>query len=313
MAVVGVTNSVGMSKDLVLFGAGASHGSEPVARTPPLGAALFDELAFFAPSTWGALSSPWPSRFRKDFEPTMACFISSGGFGGPLQWDMAEYFLTQFSATPESTYVVLLKALAPRISRHTFATLNYEGMLFQARELAGVPVTDLRVCLPHGSAYLCCQGVSATQGVSYSGGVSTGGNVRVFTDVRDFRREKATNVFPPVMSYFEPSKFTVSCSNWIEAERVRFAQLVADARQIALVGVRVHSVDKHVWEPLAQTPAMITYMSGARGANEFRQWASGEGRNGDVVIAKYFREGMSDLLSSLSGTIRAGRPTSVSR
>jgi hypothetical protein len=289
-----------MGKTIVLFGAGASHGSEPTARTPPLGAGLFDELAAFAPSTWGVLPSPWPSSFRADFEPAMASFIGSGGFGGPLQWDMAEYFLTQFSATPQSAYVALLKALAQRIDRYEFVTLNYEMMLFQARALAGVRVRDLNTCLPHGNAYLCCVGISATHGVSYSGGLSTGGRVRVFTDMRDFYREKAANVFPPVMSYFEPNKFTVSCANCIESERTRFAGLVADAHAIAVVGARVHTVDKHIWEPLARTPAAITYVSGARGAADFAKWASGEGRSGDNPVSKYFREGIPDLVACLS-------------
>ena len=195
--------------------------------------------------------------------------------------------------------MVLLKALAARLGLYTFATLNYETLLFQARALAAVAVTDLRVCLPHGSACLCCEGISATPGVSYSGGVSTGGTVRAFADVADFRREKAANVFPPVMSYFEPSKFTVSCYNWIEGERTRFGELAASASRVFLIGIRVHPVDKHIWEPLAQTPGNITYMSGVEGAERFQQWASNQGRTGDRVIAKYFRQGLPDLLALL--------------
>jgi hypothetical protein len=289
-----------MRESLVFFGAGASFGSEPTARTPPLGGALFAELAAFAPGTWGALQPPWPANFAADFEPAMASFIASGGFGGPLQWDMADYFLSQFSATPESAYVALLQALKHDISRYSFASLNYETMLFQARALAGLQASDLPVCLPHGSAQLCCVGISASAGVSYSGGLSTGGTVRVFADMRDFHREKAANVFPPVMSYFEPAKFTVSCANFIEEQRERFAARVSSADVIAIVGVRVHPSDKHIWEPLAATPARITYVAGPSAATEFERWASREGRSKDNAVPQYFMDGLEDLVACLS-------------
>jgi hypothetical protein len=139
---------------VVLFGAGASFGSEPTARVPPLGTKLFGELVRFAPATWGALPAPWPSYFRADFEPAMAAFINVGGFGAPLQWDMATYFYTQFTATPSSTYVTLFKVLASTIDEYLFATINYELLLFQARacrnsrgETRRVPPARKLVCL----------------------------------------------------------------------------------------------------------------------------------------------------------------------
>jgi hypothetical protein len=136
---------------VVFFGAGASFGSEATVRVPPLGTKLFDELARFAPGTWGALPAPWPNRFRSDFEPAMSAFINAGGFGAPLQWDMATYFYTQFTATPSSAYVTLLKLLADTIDRYLFVTLNYDVLLYQARAFAAIPVQKLAVCLPHGS------------------------------------------------------------------------------------------------------------------------------------------------------------------
>lgn len=107
---------------VVFFGAGASYGSEPTARFPPLGDKLLEELALFAPRTWGALPPEWTSKFRTDFEVAMAAFINSGGFGAPLQWDMAEYFFTQFSATKSSVYTALIRDLARNIDQYLFVT-----------------------------------------------------------------------------------------------------------------------------------------------------------------------------------------------
>lgn len=284
---------------VVFFGAGASYGSEPTSKVPPLGAKLFDELARFAPATWGVLPPSWSSQFRADFEPAMALFIQSGGFGAPLQWDMAEYFFSQFSATKSSVYAALIQTLACNIDQYLFATINYELLLFQARAIAGVETDKFRVCLPHGNSCLCCEGVSATRGVSFTGGVSTGGRVRIFRDIADFRAEKAKNVFPPVMSYYEPNKFTVSCSNYIQAERNRFQQAILSAEKVAIVGVRVHPIDRHIWQPLAKTKAPILYLSVPSAANDFSAWSENEGRSGDLPVAKYFSDGLQELVEFL--------------
>jgi hypothetical protein len=284
---------------VMLFGAGASFGSEPSARVPPLGPQLFDELARFAPATWGALPTPWPSRFRSDFEPAMAAFISAGGFGAPLQWDMATYFYTQFTATLSSTYVTLFKVLADTIDQYLFTTLNYELLLFQARVLAGIPRGKLAVCLPHGSSCVCCTSISGSAWISFTGGISTEGAVRVFRDPHDFITERHRNVFPPVMSYYEPNKFAVSGANFIRDERVRLKNTILSADRIALIGVRVHPVDKHIWGPLARTKARIIYLSGASAAVDFSTWTANENRIDDLSVPKYFGDGIGDLSAFL--------------
>lgn len=290
---------MGYMMRVVFLGAGASYGSEPTARVPPLGDKLFEELTWFAPGTWGALPPEWASQFRTDFEPAMASFINSGGFGAPLQWDMAEYFFSQFSATKSSVYAALIRDLASNIDQCLFVTINYELLLFQARAIAGVATDKFQICLPHGNSCLCCEGVSATHGVKFIGGVSTGGRVRIFRDLADFRVEKTRNIFPPVMSYFEPNKFTVSCANFIQAERHRFEQVILSAEKVALVGVRVHPVDKHIWQPLANTQAPILYLSGPSAASEFSTWCGNVGRSGDLPVAKYFSDGLQELTAFL--------------
>ena len=286
---------------IVLFGAGASHGSEEHVRVPPLGSHLFDELAAFAPATWGMLSPSWATRFRADFEQAMSDFIASRAFAAPLQWDMAEYFFRLFSATRSRAYVDLLKHMRESVSDLLFATLNYESLLFQARELAGIPVVDLKVCLPHGSSILMCEGVSATAGkVRFTGGVSISGKVRPFSGWSEFLAQKSSNAFPPVMSYYEPNKFTVSGASFIRRQRDQFKEAVLSADRIALIGVRVHTIDEHIWAPLAKTNAELMYASGSSAATSFRNWSMSHGRSRDIAVPKYFRDAIPKVVEFLS-------------
>jgi hypothetical protein len=281
---------------VILFGAGASYGSELESRVPPLGEQLFDELADFAPDTWGSLLPPWPEQFRDNFETAMSSFLSKGIFAGAYQWDMADFFYGKFQATPSSAYVDLINGLQECIKEILFATLNYETLLFQARVFSGIDEKDFSLCLPHGNSALFCDSVSGNRGVIYSGHVATSGRDRYFHDRREFLREKASNTFPPVMSYYEPSKFTVSGANYIETERTKFKAFVEKADKIAVIGTRVHAPDRHIWEPLAMARGTILYVSGAKGARCFREWAASEKRMGDIVLESHFRESIGKIL-----------------
>ncbi|MCP9831872.1 hypothetical protein KBZ14_06065 [Synechococcus sp. HJ21-Hayes] len=281
---------------VILFGAGASFGSELEGRVPPLGEQLFDELAKFAPDTWGSLLPPWPERFRDNFEAAMSSFLIKGDFAAPYQWDMADFFYGEFQVTPTSAYVDLIRGLQQHIKGIAFATLNYETLLFQARDFSGVDEKHFSLCLPHGNAALFCDNVSGNRGVTYSGHVATSGRVRYFHDRREFIREKASNVFPPVMSYYEPSKFTVSGANYIERERAKFKALVEKADRVSVIGARVHAPDRHIWEPLATARGTILYVSGVKGAKCFREWAASEKRMGDIVLESHFRESIGRIL-----------------
>ena len=55
---------------LILFGAGASYGSDTTG-TPPLGDQLFEALRASNPDGWGALPSGMAHQFRDDFEAGM--------------------------------------------------------------------------------------------------------------------------------------------------------------------------------------------------------------------------------------------------
>lgn len=289
---------------VIFFGAGASYGSDEM-NTPPLGPNLFNALALWSPKGWGALPDPWPARFAANFEDAMAALIAAGIFAAPLQWSMAAYFFKCFPISATNLYIRLLSDLGRTEKNIALITLNYDRLLCLAAAQAGVRLTiggsrregaQFPLCLPHGCSVLKCVSVGATRGVSFTGNVATSGAIEVMHDARAFDQERETNVFPPVMSYFEPNKFTVSGANFIENHRQQFGTLVRGASRVAIVGVNVHAADKHIWAPLAKAPGTCFYLAGAAGAEKYRAWCKGAGRRGDTVCEKYFANGYDELL-----------------
>jgi hypothetical protein len=224
-------------------------------------------MGFFARAVACALQV----RFRRSYGGANPGWI----FAAPLQWSMAAYFFKQFRVFDASVYLRLLRELVGTDQNIAFVTLNYETLLFQAAPKVGMTLsigaeqrvgTTFPLVLPHGSSILKCIGVSGTRGVSFTG-VSTSGSVSIMQGSHEFDQERAKNVFPPVMSYFEPNKFTVSCANFIDEHRKLFGRLIARAERIAIVGVNVHPIDKHIWEPIAKTGGTCFYLGGQAGGD----------------------------------------------
>lgn len=264
-----------------LFGAGASYGSDSVGR-PPLGTGLFDALALFNPPGWGAIGGDLAAHFRRDFEAAFAT-VQPHAYG-PLLRAMGGYFF-QFTARPTNLYFHLAQRIA---NAHAWSTalcsLNYERLLEQSisaariRPTVGNPsnqVAQLELCLPHGCCHLFCDSVKAVSGmVSFAGAqVQTNGPITVVSDPVQHRARITQDAMPPVMSYFEPSKRTTSGASFIEAQRARWAALAQSASTVVIVGVKVREHDRHIWDPVATTPATVVYSAGPTAALEFDDWA----------------------------------------
>ena len=291
---------------LVLFGAGASFGSD-TAKTPPLGSGLFDALVRFNPDGWGQVDSRLAEEFRRDFE--LAIQQVNPTALAPLQRAMAAYF---FEFVPRTTnlYIELGNRLAAASSwRGVLCTLNYERLLDISLSHAGVrPIVgsptqkpnEVEVCFPHGCSHIFCDGVQASGGVSFSLGVQTDGAIRIISDHVEHRRRILSDAFPPVMSYFEPQKRTTSGRSFIEAQRSRMSSAASDAEKIIIVGVRVREHDTHIWNAIAESPATVVYCSGEAAGEEFSAWSS-QKRKGktDYVVEGYFADAFESLCEEM--------------
>lgn len=299
---------------VVLFGAGASYGSD-LAGTPPLGPSLFPALQAFNPPGWGQLPGNLAAIFHVDFEGGMVELAKTNSHAMPvLQRAMAAFFFN-FQPLTSSLYVRLAQRIARDRWVGAIGSLNYERLLELSLGHAGVqPVVgqaaasgQVELCLPHGCCHIFCEGVSMSPvGVSFSGaGVSIDGPVTIVADPAQFFARINGNAVPPVMSYFEPNKSTSAGVSFVASQRQRWAELVSSAEVVAIVGAKVRSLEDHIWGPLKTTGAKLVYCGGPQGGSEFSAWAASWRKDGgDVVLNGYF----ADDFESLCAHVGLGPP-----
>ncbi len=299
-------------KNVVIVGAGASYGAGPAEPgVPPLSPGLMSALAEVAPSTWGDLPGELQAVFREDFEVGMTRLaVSRPDLFGPLQRAMAQFFF-RFQPGTTSLYRSLARRILETEWKGAFVSLNYERLLQLSLEAeglqptiepAGAPGSMVPVCFPHGCCNIFCEGVeAAASGVEFAGKeVTTGGTVQVVDDSEEFSRRIDGNSLPPVMSYFDPAKDTTSCVNFILEQRARYRVLVSSADRIAIVGVAVRQHDRHLWEPLADSPAELVFCAGEGAAEAFLDWAAANrsGRTSQACYT-YFAESFDHLCEAV--------------
>lgn len=300
-----------MTYSVVLFGAGASYGSDNMG-TPPLGSDLFAALSSFNKTGWGQIHVDLADNFRLDFEDGMKMLSKSySHWMPPLQRAMAAYF---FNFAPRSSN--LYRRFTRRIIRSNWngvlSTINYERLLELSlieeglRPIVGrsrINSSEIEICLPHGCCHLFCESIRGSSSmVSFAGPmVTTNGPVKVISDPIEFQSRIQNDAFPPVMSYFEPEKKTTSGANFIENQRNRYSELISGASIVGLVGVRVRPNDKHIWDPLAKTSARLVYCSGRKGKKEFDVWSKQNRQDDqDISLDGYFADCFDQLCKEIN-------------
>lgn len=275
--------------DMIIFGAGASFGSD-TSNTPPLGDGLPDSLIRFSPDVWGRLSTEQKESFRSDFEQGMQQLSNSNPhMMPPLQRAMAAYFF-QFVPTQSNLYRKLSRKIKQSKWKGALATFNYERLLelslieegLQPVVGSGTNAPDqVEICLPHGCCHIFCESVHGmANAVSLSGpNVATSGSIRAISNPAEFNSRIENDAFPPVMSYFEPQKRTTSGINFVTDQRNRYNELVLGSSRIVIIGLKVRPHDTHIWNSLAETQATLIYCSGREGGSEFQKWTAENRKN----------------------------------
>ena len=273
---------------IVLFGAGASHGSGaalPVA--PPLGSGLFDILARLFPGTWGQVPQDVHAEFRRDFEAGMALLLQRHGMAvAPLMQRMAIYF-SRFGLPTGSNnlYARLFKEVAARDATRTVlaSTLNYECLLEFAAgqaglkvgyfEMPGAEAGTLATWKVHGSCNFQIRGINVGPGIGLSGIAIEGDGIVLLQPADVPRVFPATTALYPVMSLYAHGKPVEMAPAFLQEKQARWGDLIRGAEAVVVVGVHPNPEDRHIWVPLSETRGSLHYV-GAR--EPFLAWQAAQ-------------------------------------
>ena len=292
---------------LVLFGAGASHGSEPEAgnKTPPLGKYLFQELCKL-----GGISSQLPADIKEsfygDFEEGMAAF--NKGMRVQLQSFHRELssYLADFFPSPKSYYVEVLRLLHKR--NVIFSSLNYDMMFEEAVEILGmktnygldrVPGT-VRLIKPHGSINFWpdIPFINATNIK-----IETYGSV-ILAPVEPVSRQDAKRkcgtdtMFAPAISMYAKGKEVSVCPNYVAEHQAMFTHACRKASQIIIIGVRVVPEDAHIWKAILKSRSEVTYFGSDSDKVELDAWVRDGGRKNIRFVNCFFEGAVAEIKKS---------------
>ena len=297
---------------VILFGAGATYGSEAVAPSiPPLGADLFDELRAAYPQAWGTIPDERRPSFVPNFELGMRDVWESGSHTGPtLVRCMAHYF-TRFRPLVGNTYSSLLAALDRQgvLDGTFFSSLNYECVLectareygYESIDYFGNGPTEgdsFLLWKVHGSCNFVPQSIRGqAEGVSISPGVSIDGELAA-VNLRAARGFAEQSAFSPSMAVFMEGKPVQSCPSVVRALQDRWAAAISCAEVVGLIGVRPNPADTHLWDPLSDAPGRVIVI-GDEAANE--DWAATRRAGKSTsVLGPYFADHADDFAEAMS-------------
>ena len=300
-----------MSKKLFIFGAGASYGSD-VSDTPALGNSLFQKLQSNFPDSWGKLTQDISNIFNKDFENGMIYLSKNySHLLPPLQRAMAIYFF-EIKLFSTNLYLKLMDKIYRSNRDISLVTFNYERLLETAINHSNmIPCSggsprsenEIEVCYPHGCCHFFNKSIKATgaQNIIIKGpGIHTFGKIEAIMKPDEFYKRIHNDPFPPIMSYFEPSKDTLSGINFINSQRERYKCLILNAELITIIGLKVRESDKHIWYPLSCTDANISYCSGKEAGDEYKSWSKNfRKKKDDTIIYGYFSENFEEICSKM--------------
>lgn len=300
-----------MKKVLLLFGAGASYGSD-LCGTPPLTLNLFNELKAFHPNIWNQIPIELENIFISDFETGMSNLSDNNPTLLPiLQRSMASYFF-KFEPKEENLYRKLAKKIKSTRWKGIVVTINYDRLLTKALVDEGLTIkinnsnfdNSINLILPHGCCNLFNENVKGLPKNIKMNGLRVKTNLVGISPVlknnpKDFYSAIKTNAFPPIMSYIESGKSTMSGVDFITEQRRLYEKEVLNSDLVCIVGVKINPRDKHIWLPLQNTSAELVYCSG-KDWKEFENWSKKFRRYNTLTIFKgYFREFSNDIFQFL--------------
>jgi hypothetical protein len=304
---------------LILFGAGASYGSNSVLpHPPPLGKDLYPQLAAEFPAAWG-VKSPfhrYDADLRRDFEETMFNRVCDRVPTLTLlesHQKMALYF-SQFTIgnPPDNLYYRLLAFLQEKglLANTTLASLNYDCLIEQAVAALGLevdyycdrPSKDcVRLLKPHGSCHFITADISAQRYQLTNPNSMLGCKMNILPTV--LLLDRLTSHFSdlsagyyPIMSVYTWWKNTNIAVGTIEKIRNSWTEYANKASTIAIIGASFANNDDHITDAIQNTGTeRVLYIGGT---SEYEKWRA---LNGNIhLVSNRFQDGFERLCDELA-------------
>lgn len=244
--------------------------------------------------------------FRSDFEAGMEMFYRERPIEVPaFHREIAVYF-AQFAPLAGNLYGRLLAALGGTRHRAIFASLNYdmllEGAAYERGLLIayrGFPVEpkNIPVLKIHGSCNFLpdLSGFAEFRGnvLIHNRNGDYGGPVRFArspAEIVDFCQTQDS--VAPAISMYAAGKRVLHCPDIVNEQQQAWLVAAEEASRIFVIGVRVHPVDTHVWEPLARASGPVYYVGLER--DVFTLWGATNrlGSRKSYALASTFKEAM---------------------
>ena len=249
--------------------------------------------------------------FRHDFEAGMDRFWTEHNtWTTELLRDMARFF-APFEPSDGNLFMALIGALGGTRKKAVFATTNYDLLIEHAIVRSGLLITygglpvaprNIPVIKIHGSCnFLPDLGSSGISGIGFDLSQSEGGSVldapiRVAQSTREILEFCAKeDAIAPALAMYHPSKRVLYCRSFVQHQQAAYLSSVKSASRIYVIGLRVHAVDEHIWQPLASVRTPLFYVG--REPGHFTDWAKQNNRKSAFSIAASFAEALPTIQS----------------
>ncbi|WP_422101923.1 hypothetical protein [Vreelandella sp.] len=296
-------------KNLILLGAGASHGSQ-LENSPPLGVGLFKEIEKKREEL-SIIPRSIKEIFYEDFEKGMvALYDFSPKLAQVLQLAMAGY-LAGFIPNRKNLYLKLLSNV--KLRKTIFCTLNYDLLIEESGVALGKTVgyfsnskEQVKIIKPHGSSNFwpntfgttfvnCSIHSNSRDGVDFKG------PVEAVSSYESISRSKSNSGLCPAMAFYAPGKSVKWCRDYVHQHQKDWEKTALKAKKIFISGVQINKLDTHIWDVVASTRADVYFYGDKNAKASFDEWKREVGKDNLYYLEGWFDFAVADIARKIKG------------
>ena len=297
----------------ILFGAGASYGSERFGiEIPPLGNNLFHELDRLG-GCFNKLSGELKNNFLvQGFEAAMLEIPNDSKVLNPLQNELALY-LSGFTPSDNSAYVSLFSKISD-ISKPQLITLNYDLLIEKSLELLQKDIGNNINSYPqllklHGSSNFMPDfrniNINEISAFGYASFIETD-DIKVLKhhEIKPWV-EKYHFDSSPVMCMYSKDKRMITCPSYFNMAKKEFINKVSKTKLMIIIGTKYTPHDKHIWDVILSNKKSRIILIDPYPDNDLKKFINKKNRRvkKDEIIEKSFSDSVDDIVKIINTEI----------